>query len=163
MTRRDRAAMRLALEVLRAEYGSAGLAADVLERGDDAAEALGEAVEGQRNLDHHYRCCGGGPVSSAESARRLLRARLALVLRAMLRADKGDYGEIACTGCGDSDSYHRPGDGCRDCWIEHWQLTGQIISDNERPRYERVRIAPLWERAPAHDGRTPQQRREAGT
>jgi hypothetical protein len=129
MTRRDRAALSLALEVLRAEYGSAGLAADVLERGDDAAEALGEAVEGQRNLDHHYRCCGGGPVSSAESARRLLRARLALVLRAMLRADKGDFGPTEWHGCNCSC------DGDRGGWL---------------PR----RITPLWELAPAHGGGT---------
>jgi hypothetical protein len=130
MTRRDRCALALALEVLRAESSqwAARLASDVLERGDDVAEALGEAVEGQRSLDHHYRCCGGGPVSSA-SARRLLRARLALVLRAMLRADKGDFGPTEWHGCNCSC------DGDRGGWL---------------PR----RITPLWELAPAHGGGT---------
>jgi hypothetical protein len=150
MTRRDRAALSLALEVLRAEYGSAGLAADVLERGDDAAGALGEAVEGQRNLDHHYRCCGGGPVSSA-SARRLLRARLALVLRAMLRADAGDYGPRMCRDCGGP--YPRGvWEPCR-AGTEHWHGCRGVAAA----------YTPLWELAPAHDGRTPRQRQAEGT
>lgn len=98
MTRRDRAAMTLALECLRAfRSGKRGRpvlaaaavavfrAADVLYRGDDAARALAYAVH-----DAEEDLTSDATEAGRIHALRLLRVRLALALRVLLR-ERGDF------------------------------------------------------------------------
>jgi hypothetical protein len=129
LTRRDRAAMQLALEVLRnhRRFPAVGLgqAADVLGYGPPRLEEWAAPARWSNR--------------SPRSAR-LLRARLALYLRAVLRADAGHYVEWRCSVCGE-EAYasarfcYRDGDG-----------------PNAIPMEPHRRITPLWERAAAHGG-----------
>jgi hypothetical protein len=118
LSRRDRAAIAIALECLRfAKWEPDVAVADaygILVAGERVAKATRDAVFGAWGID------GRGW--------RLLRARLALYLRALLRADRGDYGPTEWLGCSCSC------DGDRGGWA---------------PR----RITPLWALAPAHEVR----------
>ena len=116
MTRRDRAAMRLALEVLR--RGGWTCIRDVrlvLVHGDAARELAAHVPAAQW--------------SPGDRIARLLRARLALYLRALLRADAGDYGRAWCSLCGPRCP------GVCECWD-----MGRRLGPRTR------RYTPLWER-----------------
>jgi hypothetical protein len=104
-------------------------------------------------------------VSVYERRKRLLRARLALLLRALLRADAGDYGQrwprdIVCERHGfvtrittdDHPRFYH----CDRCSHEYrllWSEEAQSRFVFAR-RYA-VPVAPLWERAPSHERGTP--------
>lgn len=155
MTRRDRVAIVAALEQLRfwrthlvssedkrVEYAETGVkqAAEALD--DIGTETLWDITQALTNRR------GDRLVAPA----RLLRARLALLLRALLRSDAGDFGPVECSECGHG-GYHLPsgealvGSRCHVCELEAWQVTGEICAG---PRHERRRYRPLWEQAPSH-------------
>jgi hypothetical protein len=102
VTRRDRAAMALALELVREMGGRRAApeswtalhrASEALFMGSLAATRLAHAVHGEiRRLAFTV------PFPRREIAK--FRARLALYLRAALRADAGDFGIPACS-CGE--------------------------------------------------------------
>jgi hypothetical protein len=133
VTRRDRAAMQLALEVIRASHAPAQALDDVhavLYFGGTAARRLrGWLVEAQleRRRRREQRRPGGW--------RRVMVARLALYLRAVLRADVGDFGP--CT--------HFAG----------FHGNGRTLSHTHRPSADSMRgwcfgkrcYQPLWELA----------------
>lgn len=131
LSRRERCAMQLALEVLRSEPLEAEPALT------DALVVLGIAH------DHGSALCGvierAGRWSrwphamwGMERRERLIRARLALYLRARLRADRGDCGLWKCTTCVTA---VLPTKHCPFC-------------ERGRPRGEQHRrITPLWQRA----------------
>lgn len=133
MTRRDRAALVLAYEVLRAwgdpcgqraavhASGLCSRALDALRLGDDVSRAIFDAYMSGPWIDP-----------------RLLRARLALLLRVLLRADAGDFGEVACERCGSvGDGTHERGEACGACWVRYGTWSSY------RPR----RYTPLWDAA----------------
>jgi hypothetical protein len=144
--------MALALEVLRADDGELDMVdfVDTLDWGGDVAIATGRAV--MRALRYLRR-----------RDRRLLRARLALYLRAVLRAGAGDYGWLRssayeCCVCGER-VYVSQADTLEEL---HAHMTGPCApSRGVAPmRYARdMRI--LWELAPPHTGTTSRERREA--
>ena len=117
--------MQLALEVLRA-----GALVPWSDEG---------GLRGWADVDDALRI--GGPVtrvirwSLRGDDSRLLRARLALLLRAMLRADAGDFGRWVCPGCGE-ECY----EAARYCYRDG---TGELA----RPMVPHRRITPLWELA----------------
>lgn len=96
LSRRDRYAMQLALEALRYvneladiwkcndAYASLDKAMDALSLGRGPSDRILSAVVDYRSYDPHNR---------------IQRCRLALLLRAMLRADRGDYGPREWVGC----------------------------------------------------------------
>lgn len=92
----------------------------------------------------------------------ILRARLALYLRAVLRADAGDYGWrrstcYECRVCGErAIAVYGP----MRAWFgpseaEHARRCG----DRLLWRVKLAKHRPLYQTAPAHDGRTPRERR----
>ena len=93
MTRAKRAACELALALLRSGAALASGTAQAFEDVDNAETAIGLSSG------------GGALIRAIEAgldvlAARVIRARLALYLRALLRADRGDVGpEHACTAC----------------------------------------------------------------
>jgi hypothetical protein len=135
MTRRDRAALVLAYECLRSvDYDDPSgylpwkrvySAECSLRSGSDAFTGLIVAlVEAQRADDAWI-------PDPASQCGRLLRARLALLIRAVLRADAGDYGRMVCTCFGEPRDVatHRDARYC------------------EKPHP--IRYTPLWQSAPA--------------
>lgn len=127
MTRRDRAAFALALECVRIwpamakvcdldNYARGGVDAAVFALTAPAV-TMGPFMLGQW-------------AHTSAAPPRLLRARLALYLRAVLRADRGDYG-----ACGD------------DCWGCRWAHVSDGF-DHDAPR----KCHPLWEMAPRSKG-----------
>lgn len=112
LTRRDRAAMVLALECIRRGDSIGGVLLP-LDCAGTAARILAGDVFDVWARDYAQ---GNDEV--------MLRARLALYLRAVLRADAGDFGHYFKT-CTD--------DRC-DCW--------------GRKKWNSRRIRPLWESAP---------------
>lgn len=132
LTRRDRAAMVHAYELLR-DNASAGNRAW---REGAATRVLADAETALRCSDlwaqvnaQRWRIVGDGRDDRAIYflGTRLLRARLALYLRAVLRADAGDFGP-----CPD------------DCWGCRWSHVSDSF-EHAPPR----RITPLWELAPS--------------
>lgn len=114
LSRRDRAAIVLAYEHLR-EWSV--LDGKQVPRGGGAPNALSAAIGamssfseplylGLRSVVFH-----AWPEPSEMRAVRLLRARLALLLRCLLRAADGDYGEWRCVACG-SRTVHIGGPWC---------------------------------------------------
>jgi hypothetical protein len=82
----------------------------------------------------------------AHTPPRILRARLALYIRALLRADKGDFGPdwFWCPACGG-------GGGCSSYNGSPWICNGPTRGGMCRtPGFLTRRITPLWELAPAH-------------
>ena len=132
LSRRDRCAMALALECCRAD----GDPADTLYYGGPMATLLAEAHT-ECSLELHdpwmERMTDTREV-------RLLNARIALLLRAMLRADRGDFGPWRCGECGGE--CERRDDHC------------YRIGEGELaiPMTPTRRIRPIWEIAPAHGG-----------
>lgn len=127
LSRRDRAALTLALVTLRSAQDRTDVAAGVgaLLMGDPDSAAVGGLLLPIVN----------GPIEGV----RLLRARLALLLRAVLRADAGDYGN--------ADAFCEPCDGKgRMDWPR--EEYGAICSwcGGQTPRSRQQR--PLWESAP---------------
>lgn len=126
MTRRDRAALVLAYECVRQRCGAVPgrphwtwtykdvleMAREALDLGDSGTDALAATLVYMSDWRHYDR---------------VLRARLALLLRALIRADAGDFGRTWCVPCGE----HNPA-GC-ECWDE-----GRDLGPRSR------RITPLW-------------------
>jgi hypothetical protein len=137
VTRRDRAAMVYAAELLRGDCTDS--AVRVLESehifGGALSEAASWVIEPRR-------------ASVYERRKRLLRARLALLLRALLRADAGDYGRLRCH-CGNpvvTETSDKIGGGVHECFwcprCREWRICGE---------WPRRTCRPLWERAPSHE------------
>lgn len=124
MSRRDRACLVLALEGARVARWPDGpwMAPDFLAESDgpplDVHRAWWAAAWDLARYD------AGGP-RWPRSTERLLRARLALLLRALLRADAGDFGPTAWAGC-------------------------RCSCDGDNGGWQATRYTPLWELAPQH-------------
>lgn len=141
LSRRDRAACVLAYECLRRDGCADSL--DVLEHGD-TVHALSAAIDVPR--------CNAAPLHSPEVAAwlhewRLLRARLALFLRATLRVNRLDY-------WGDPEPYRAPRRDVAEM-LGHCARCGWTYGDADPAKEDCAgmgrtgRIWPLWERAPA--------------
>ena len=132
LSRRDRAALTLAYECLR------GGAQDPPRTGGSIYEARAALESGgrfARLLAYNTWCFGSTP------ARRMMSARLALYLRAVLRADLEDYGgtRTFCRECGYRSAGHA-------AWWSHG--AGQEGRHGARVAIATRVICPLWERAP---------------
>lgn len=128
LSRRDRAAMQLALEWLRENPWH------MVDRIDAAERALFLGGSTSRRVQR-----GMHGFASRSQPWRMTRARLALCLRAVLRADRGDCGpkRKRCPACG-----WREG-------IASEALTDAMRDCDEWPRDEWRPYRPLWEQAPA--------------
>jgi hypothetical protein len=103
-------------------------------------EALDSTVERARFVlnagDRASRMVAASTFGAVRDPLRLLRARLALLLRAMLRANAGDCGRARCSGCR-----------CRT--RSQTVIASGFCGCCERSaEWHRDRITPLWERAP---------------
>jgi hypothetical protein len=107
LSRRDRAAMELALEELRRE--------DFVYRCGNVL-----AYGGRISLDLIEEVTGAWVRS------RLLRARLALLLRCLLRVDRGDFGATVWVGC-------------------------NCVCDGDNGGWVPAPVRPLWADAPPHE------------
>lgn len=145
MTGTERAALRLALGVLRRTRGIAGAPWAVNEATGVLWTGAGVLALGRLASRSLTLCYTGARDSRTTTSDRLVRARLALYLRAVLRAEAGDCGPVRCERCaGIGDGTHGRGDLCGWCWQQCREPIG---------RYGWRRIRPLWERARAHEGR----------
>jgi hypothetical protein len=133
--------MALALETLRGWRGHVAIegAHDALRLADGAALDIGHAV--RRELLHAYDLAEIRRPDWVACRARLLRARLALFLRAVLRADRGDVGRRR---------YEPTGRTCRR--VDHASLDGRCRVPSCGCYTWHRRITPLWERAAAHGG-----------
>lgn len=144
LTRRDRAALTLALCELRGSATSYGSAIEALKHHDggdwppylpplladcesEMDDAIAETVGSREWYRQHYR------------NRDLLRARLALLLRALLRADAGDYGPLEWQ-C--SRGLHRVM-----AWVNYDRATCRDCETAAHMHRAPRRITPLWELA----------------
>lgn len=144
MTGTTRAALRLALGVLRASAGTDAawlfFACDVLDRGPGGA-GLGAAALAA--------CRSRRETDSAPLAWRLARARLALYLRAVLRAERGDFGTRCCGVCRGP---LRRDVGCEaPLWGLGWCARHKVQHSDPAPNRASIAV-PLWSQAP---GRKP--------
>jgi len=125
LSRRDRAAMTLALECVRESRCGLNEASRALGIGDADSRFLREA------MGHNWY----GHVD------RVRRARLALALRVLLRADAGDFARrVVCPECGSR-------------LPDHYKGGERIVCDEndvERSAFRTCRVRPLWESAPEH-------------
>lgn len=128
LRRRDRAAMALALEQVRARHGLfACLAA--LTYGAAVSGCVRHAMNDAWQWHFHH---GRGPVPGD-----LLRARLALLLRVLLRVDAGDYVALECDTCGrPGDHTVSEGDRCGWCWREGSEPGGIWYAMDVRPLWQ---------------------------
>jgi len=149
LSRRDRAALRLALECVRwpgqwrdpgpwSAIGALGYGGEVSEElarvlclVDESFDPAAPAARSPLRA----RCNARRLLRARLRARRLLRVRLALALRVLLRLDAGNLGPRACDLCGLRYSWRVPHGVrciCVDCegWIAR-----------------RVLVRPLWEQA----------------
>lgn len=128
LSRRDRAAMVLALECIRARHGL-NRAMRALEMGPPH----GTSVTVVFRIEDAQ--CVAYPPSD-----RILRARLALTLRVLLRVDAGDFGPRArCAACGSASVTRSPKAHAPWCYG----------ACSKRTRYGSRRYRPLWEHAAA--------------
>lgn len=140
LTRRERAAMELALAVLRHS------ALITTRTTDGGAEQLSQCAIREAGIALAVGFSGlTRPIVDTEAEwGRLVRARLALYLRARLRAEGREevgFGRWACVDCGSDDLRHpwiEDGPRCRSCG-------GNVIDYT-------CRVTPLWELAPSHGG-----------
>jgi hypothetical protein len=141
VTRRDRAATVLAYECVR-WHPLAEEAEDALESAEKALSLpLWAPVDSLANVVGRALCYARDNRRLLDDrASRLLRARLALLLRALLRADAGDYGPSpVCARCGSP--FVSPYVGKAWCY----GACRRAFVPTTR------RITPLWERAPSHE------------
>lgn len=136
LTRRERAAMRLALEVLRFDVRYRGSPRCALEAETDVHEAVAALRFGgvDEGVSAAVRTVNCDALTAA-----LVRARLALYLRARLRADRGDFGRwwvVDAPGEDEPLMYARHGDA---------EITAGLTGGTVH------RAVPLWEQAPAHE------------
>ena len=151
LSRRDRAAMTLALECCRGRWMAVWSARTALYHGTDPGPLFdaepGPAVRLASTIDRIDR-----QFRTPDEAR-LLRARLALALRVLLRADREDYGPrvgrvvqpgtcITCGGAGPLTYTTVRGEACSSVCAS---LARRIL-----PRRS-IAIRPLWESAPPHE------------
>jgi hypothetical protein len=158
MTRTERAACELALCVLRARVLDDDEAHAAL---DDALTVLWIGWHGWETWSRHHHIAAA--VASltdlsadlfehVERAPRLLRARLALYLRALLRADRGDCGPWRCPVCAlpwtpEYGPSPHPRSTHFHCGLGATPHPSGTCHDGERvARYGR-RITPLWQQA----------------
>ena len=139
MTRRDRAAMVLAYEWCRSSVAIP----DPLYRADQALRFGGPMA---RSIFENIR----------HTTTRLTRARLALLLRAMLRAPQDAY-ETVCGECGTAycrEFYEdEPGAKFMHAWFEHQDCNCDGMTGDD-PFSRPLRYRALWESAPPHTERT---------
>lgn len=140
MTRRDRAALVLALECVRgSKVGGVAMAIDALCFTDCDPYLPPVLVDAEAKMDDAIEYAPASPewYRAHYHARDILRARLALLLRAILRADAGDCGKARCSGC-------------RRVTRSSTVIAIGWCSCCERDaRWSRLPIRPLWEQAPA--------------
>jgi hypothetical protein len=160
LSRRDRAALTLALEWARVTPGRGDgpfvareTACEALAMGRTGTMRVASAVRAASTvlMSEAAEAADRGDLSGSEEryqvvlahSRRLLRARLALLLRAILRADAGDFGPaptcVLCHGSGCSaDDANCIADG--GCCPHTFHGGGSAVS-------ARPRITPLWAQA----------------
>jgi hypothetical protein len=161
VTRRDRAALVLALEWARTVPGRGGgpliavnEAQEILMSGRDACREIALSLARARSAFVVAMADSGAcTIVGGDDARywhvlrlnrRLLRARLALLIRALLRADAGDFGRVTgrvCERCGKFLPRQPPPN-------QHLYAGGHC-SGLPFSTFSSRRIAPLWERARA--------------
>lgn len=148
MTRRDRAAMELACLWLRASSSprsfirdadfNIAMCVDALDLGDDTSDEISASLVTRAGRDL--------------PPTRLLRARLALYLRAVLRADLGDFGPRGrlCLGTVWTYTYDSQINGVSRCGSG--SFNGTVGGRMRCRKCNRVRgpICALWEQAPEH-------------
>jgi hypothetical protein len=145
LTRRDRCALALALECLRDDWGGTS-------RGVAASLSVSRAMDALRAACNGRDCCAYWLVVSLREVPmgnpRLLRARLALLLRVLLRVDRDDLRRWRC-----------PEHGRRVAWYWH-DGRGEEWWCAECRRWRIVKIdpptchiRPLWEIAAREAGR----------
>lgn len=150
MTRRERAAMELALNGVRFDVRH-----DALPKTHEEAET--DLCFVRPPLQYGLGRCSGLSDAMTKALRagapgRLVRARLALYLRARLRAEGREeigFGRWVCAGCGSEDLrsiYEQVPRFVGDEWRPACRTCG-----GEQTDYT-CRIAPLWELAPSHGG-----------
>lgn len=136
MTRRDRAALALAYECLRRQRGRSVYPHE--EALITAINALSCADDERLWLlvDERF------TASTGHHATRLLRARLALLLRVLLRAADDDVFSIECPAC-----RHRGEHGRMVAWPFHrWKgKTHLLCGCGDDAWIDGLRIRPLWE------------------
>lgn len=142
LSRRDAAAMRLALECLRA-YRGPRIALDSADEVLSYGPHLGEA--------HRIHAAMWGCPKSLDEPQplRLLRARLALLLRATLRA-AGELRFSRCVNvCEDGERWE-----CESCGARFHHMKDDCGCDRgmEAPHFTKA-MQPLWELAPKHSTR----------
>lgn len=143
LSRRDRLAAALALDCLRSDDGI------------HAAEALSASLRDGPFMwpyliwDSWERALADGDAFAVKryGSWRLLRARLALLLRATLRADAVDFSRRRCASCGSRYTIAEPDDdGLPSFWCgreRRWQSDGPGVWDR--------RITPLWQSEAIND------------
>jgi hypothetical protein len=145
MTRRDRAALQLAYECLRSSvvgrtywWSKCCHAEEVLRHCEDmrVARALSREL---RWVQHR--------IDPGDQLVRVLFVRLALLLRVLLRADAGDFGQLVCDACGEvATSSRQHGNPCNSYRAGLGCTRGRV------GRYAWSRVRPLWLDAPASEG-----------
>lgn len=148
LTRRERAAMELALAALRHS------ALITTRTTDGGAEQLSQCAIREAGIALAVGFSGlARPIVDTEAEwGRVIRARLALYLRARLRAEgRGEigFGRWVCAGCGSEDLrsiYEQAPRFVGDEWRPACRTCG-----GEQTDYT-CRVTPLWELAPSHGG-----------
>jgi hypothetical protein len=136
MTRRVRAALQLAYECVRTtrvNFAELDRAVDAIAIArTDSMRTLAGAVEHMSSTTRvAWGTSDGGLIRL-----RLLRARLALLLRVLLRVDAGDFGPATCEACGE------PGVCPEITWCG-----SRVIANEGRPTRALRRYTALWEQA----------------
>lgn len=134
LSRRDRAALVLAYELIRTRWALD--AEDELRAVVDVLQAA--AMFSAPPMADFARLVNDERFATyltGDQPNRLLRARLALLLRAILRADAGKFGKMVCTCFGEPRDIETHRD-ARHCTKPHL-----------------LRYTPLWERARGAEGR----------
>jgi hypothetical protein len=152
LSRRDRKAIDLAGDWLRASFSRSreshrkqrdGDAVFRLEMAFDALDLGGDVAD---DLIASFTTRGGHALPRT----RTLRARLALLLRALLRADSGDFGrtwtDLVCSHCGRREVWDKAS--TMVCTPLYPRVKGACLGILEPRRSDRIRrYTALWERA----------------
>lgn len=135
LRRRDVNAMRLALDNLRADDASADVLLEQFAPHGGPSNAIAAAFKGAwYEMANAMYGSEGFTEMPTRHELRLLRARLALLLRCLLRVDAGDYGPSGYVDVDDDDSPVWT-------WEDVWPANCDI-------RLQPLPIRPLWQDAP---------------